>query len=172
MNNLKTITAITLWQPWASLVAAGMKAWETRSWPTDYRGPLLIHSAARKSLPYRACFGLEAAEFVQSRLGPWQALPRGQLLVLCHLADCLPVEQVLQRDPLAETSELAPYEFEFGDYSPGRWAWRVRLTNRLHPYQVTGRQGLWKFQVPGPGWLDQVTAERMPRPSHPSSLPY
>lgn len=40
--------ALTLWQPWAQLVALGVKVIETRSWGTKYRGPLLIHAAARK----------------------------------------------------------------------------------------------------------------------------
>lgn len=40
--------AVTLWQPWASLVAIGAKTIETRSWATSYRGPLAIHAAARK----------------------------------------------------------------------------------------------------------------------------
>lgn len=39
--------AITLWQPWASLVAVGLKRAETRGWSTRYRGPLAIHAAAR-----------------------------------------------------------------------------------------------------------------------------
>jgi activating signal cointegrator 1 len=37
--------AITLTQPWATLVAIGAKRIETRSWPTNYRGPLAIHAA-------------------------------------------------------------------------------------------------------------------------------
>lgn len=41
------IPAITLWQPWASLIAAGQKCYETRSWQRSYRGPLAIHSANR-----------------------------------------------------------------------------------------------------------------------------
>jgi hypothetical protein len=36
--------ALSLTQPWASLVVAGAKKLETRSWPTYYRGPLLIHA--------------------------------------------------------------------------------------------------------------------------------
>lgn len=40
--------ALTLWQPWASLVALGIKTIETRSWSTQYRGPLAIHAAKRK----------------------------------------------------------------------------------------------------------------------------
>jgi activating signal cointegrator 1 len=38
--------ALSLWQPWASLVALGVKTIETRSWSTSYRGPLAIHAAA------------------------------------------------------------------------------------------------------------------------------
>jgi hypothetical protein len=39
--------AITLYQPWAMLVALGKKQIETRSWKTDYRGPLAIHVAKK-----------------------------------------------------------------------------------------------------------------------------
>lgn len=34
--------AITIWQPWASLLAYGGKQFETRSWATSYRGPMDI----------------------------------------------------------------------------------------------------------------------------------
>lgn len=39
--------ALTLHQPWASLVACGVKTIETRSWSTSYRGPLAIHAAVK-----------------------------------------------------------------------------------------------------------------------------
>jgi len=39
--------AITIWQPYASLVAIGAKKYETRSWATKYRGPIAIHAAAK-----------------------------------------------------------------------------------------------------------------------------
>ena len=37
--------AISLKQPFAALVAAGVKQFETRKWRTNYRGPLLIHAS-------------------------------------------------------------------------------------------------------------------------------
>lgn len=37
--------AITIWQPWASLLVCGEKKYETRSWATSYRGPIAIHAA-------------------------------------------------------------------------------------------------------------------------------
>ena len=36
--------ALTIKQPWASLIIYGDKDVENRSWPTSYRGPLLIHA--------------------------------------------------------------------------------------------------------------------------------
>ena len=39
------IRALTLHQPWASLIAWGVKRYETRPRPLSYRGPLAIHAA-------------------------------------------------------------------------------------------------------------------------------
>ena len=38
--------ALTLSQPYATLLALGQKRIETRSWSTSFRGPLLIHAGA------------------------------------------------------------------------------------------------------------------------------
>lgn len=40
--------ALTIRQPWASLIAHGVKTIETRSWSTEYRGPLAIHAGKAK----------------------------------------------------------------------------------------------------------------------------
>ena len=37
--------ALSLYQPWASLIVYGHKRIETRSWSTTYRGTLLIHAS-------------------------------------------------------------------------------------------------------------------------------
>lgn len=45
--------ALSLHEPWASLVKEGRKTIETRSWQTRYRGPLAIHaSQTLKSVEY------------------------------------------------------------------------------------------------------------------------
>jgi hypothetical protein len=38
---------ISIRQPWASLIASGLKDVENRTWPTRYRGPVLIHASQR-----------------------------------------------------------------------------------------------------------------------------
>ena len=44
--------ALTIYQPYAALIAAGGKRYETRSWKTSYRGPIAIHAGKnRKAFP-------------------------------------------------------------------------------------------------------------------------
>lgn len=68
--------AITIWQPWASLIALGVKTIETRSWSTDYRGPLAIHAAATPAgilgLP-GDCEGNQEGQWAYGYLGDYQA---------------------------------------------------------------------------------------------------
>jgi len=49
------IKAISLHQPWASMIAQGSKTIETRIWPTDHRGDLLIVSTQRPEIPGFLC---------------------------------------------------------------------------------------------------------------------
>ena len=44
--------ALTLYQPWATLIAIGAKKIETRSWGTNYRGPLAIHAGKNREWEY------------------------------------------------------------------------------------------------------------------------
>lgn len=86
--------AITLWQPWASLVACGAKTWETRGWPTKYRGPLRIHASAKVPADWLAVGGwsvYRAADAVRAldRMGGWHVLPLGALMATVNLVDCV-----------------------------------------------------------------------------------
>jgi len=38
---------ISIRQPWASLIVSSLKDVENRTWPTRYRGPVLIHASQR-----------------------------------------------------------------------------------------------------------------------------
>ncbi len=41
--------ALTIKQPWASLIVHGIKNIENRTWKTNYRGRILIHASAKDS---------------------------------------------------------------------------------------------------------------------------
>ncbi len=40
--------ALSIKQPWAWLITSGQKDIENRSWPTKYRGPILIHAGKQR----------------------------------------------------------------------------------------------------------------------------
>lgn len=94
--------ALTLHQPWATLVAAGVKRIETRSWSTKYRGPLAIHAAMRD--PNKPSLGgtwTIGDWFVVSQCEPyyWELrqgarrvpLPLGAIVATCDLVDVVPI---------------------------------------------------------------------------------
>jgi hypothetical protein len=128
------IPALTLWQPWASLIAIGVKPFETRSWPTSHRGRLAIHAGTdRRGLAL--CRGEPGIEAALAAAGlTLDALPLGRILAVADLVQCWRAEAILA-DDLADP---------FGDYSPGRWAWHLHRIRPLHePIPCTGRQRLW-----------------------------
>ena len=74
--------ALTLLQPWASLVAIGVKRWETRAWRTSYAGPLAIH--ASKGFPDDARLLAHEEEMLGHLPSP-TALPRQAVLAVVRV---------------------------------------------------------------------------------------
>lgn len=52
---MAVLKALSLKQPWANMIASGEKTIETRRWPTDYRGPLLIVASKTPNIPPAGC---------------------------------------------------------------------------------------------------------------------
>lgn len=47
--------AISVRQPWANMIASGVKTIETRTWPTKYRGRVLIVSSKKPNIHPAGC---------------------------------------------------------------------------------------------------------------------
>ena len=77
---MKTIKALSVHQPWASMIALGPKTIESRTWYTYYRGELLICSTKKINDNYRR-------------------LPYGQALCIVNLIECRPMKK--SDEPLA-----------------------------------------------------------------------
>lgn len=138
--------AISLHQPWASLIALGLKRVETRSWPTSYRGPLLVHAAKRWTAAEREVVArLRAADVAFRVLLPddWETgaanPPLGAILAVVNVTDCQP----MTAESIARTPER---ERMVGGWAPGRWAWETADWMRpvLPPIPLRGRQGLFE----------------------------
>lgn len=136
--------AISLWEPWASLIALGLKTYETRSWETSYRGPLAIctvkqvpadHREAVDDFIRRGPFVDELQAVGITSLAIAEAMG-ARVVAIATLDSCRPAAVVRQK--------LSIRERQAGDYKDGRFAWRlgnVRALEGLYP--VSGMQKLW-----------------------------
>src|SRR4051794_38411973 len=116
--------AITLHQPYATLIAIGAKRIETRGWRTRYRGPLAIHAARSLSPERRALCVREPFRTVLQQAGYTDPdrLPLGAVVATCSLLACLPTGPVAGTRPHA-LPRIGSAEWAFGNYAPGRWQW-------------------------------------------------
>jgi activating signal cointegrator 1 len=150
----RTMKAISLWQPWATLIAIGAKRIETRSWMTYHRGPLAI--AATKSTPAdaktAALFNGNIRRSLQDarlwRPGEELALPEGCVLCTARLVDVRPVPD--RPTTIAGVTIPPPEpELSFGHYAPRRFAWLLADVVQLaEPVPCAGGQRLWDWRRP------------------------
>lgn len=169
--------AISLWQPWASLVAIKAKTIETRHWPAPSRmigKRIAIHAAKRWTQdeellcftePFTSVlcehFNITATcasreHFLQEAITC--DLPKGAIVATAILAYCVPSEQVFAAsDPSISDSgwikeanrvQAYPYEFAFGNLKPERYAWLLRDIEALpEPIPFKGAQGFFEVAL-------------------------
>lgn len=153
--------AISLWQPWASLVVLGSKTIETRHWSTNYRGPLLIHAAKRlnrqEMWAYQQDQQFMSAFHKMGKDANLFQLPFGAIVGMVDLVDCRPSESF--RESMREKiwakydwhteDEMNAWwtEEHLGNFEPGRFGWVLENPvayegDRIVPYK--GSQGFFE----------------------------
>lgn len=128
--------ALTISQPFASLIADGEKLVENRTWETRYRGRLAIH--AGKGLQYLT--RAEAEDY-----------PRGCVVAIAELFACMPLESMRQisRSQSIQRSSLTIGEVLDHEHTEGPWCWILRDVRKLdQPIPCTGAQSIWNWDVP------------------------
>lgn len=123
---------ITIKQPYASLIAAGLKEYEFRTWKTAYRGPILIHagkSIDREAVEKFSCYNLD--------------YPLGCIIARAELTDCVPVDDGL-RTTLRERNFLI---YSGTTESPQWQGYGFQLENilKIAPIPINGKLGLWNY---------------------------
>lgn len=155
--------ALTLRQPWATLVAVGAKTIETRSWGTRYRGPVVIHAAKTFSRP-EVALTLEApfSTVLRDHINYPRDLPLGAVIAVVDLVDVVRMDASEPSEcPGLQGRELGEHEAAFGFYSPERFAWVLDIARPLRePVPARGALGLWEVEPNDFFPEDQTRSER------------
>jgi hypothetical protein len=132
--------AITIHQPWAWLIAEGVKPYENRSWKTAYRGPLAIHVGAPSTWKEAAVVAT-LDDLVESGMLPADRRPTlevlrgelGQVIAVSELRDCKTSEEA-KAGPGGAWVNDSGFAFDLAD------------VRRVKPIALTGKQQLFNVE--------------------------
>lgn len=138
--------ALSLWQPHALAIGVGLKAYETRGWATDYRGPIAVH-AAKRPWTDEGPWHTEARRILQEYVAkhgptPWSF---GAVVCTADLVSCVRTIELRGRI-------LPEHEF-WGDFSDGedgrgRYAFKLENVKMLdRPFYCRGMQGWFEVDL-------------------------
>ena len=121
--------ALTVKQPWATLIAEGMKEYEFRSWKTNYRGKLLIHAGAGIDKDAMKKFKHLNLEY-----------PSKKIVALVDLEDCLYLDEKLN-EKIVNSGNIA-----YGTSYKEGYAWKLSNIKKIEKQEtINGKLGLWNY---------------------------
>ena len=122
---------ITLKQPWATLVAEGIKKYEFRSWKTNYRGKLLIHAGVgidKKEMDRFKDLNLE--------------YPSKRIVAEAEIEDCLELDDKLNNEIITENNIAYGLKYRTG------YAWKLKNIKKINSNEIlNGQLGLWNYEL-------------------------
>ncbi len=142
--------AITIKQPWATLIPRGLKEFETRSWATKHRGAIAIH--AGKTIDKEA-FNEPVIYSTLMKIGIRSPidLPTGVVIATANLMECHKItsdyySMYEQKNAGTDKGHLIEGdEWWFGNYEEGRYAWQLSDVQAIEPVPAKGQLSLWNW---------------------------
>ena len=120
--------ALTIKEPWASLIINGYKNYEFRSWKTNYRGKILIHTSKT----------MEKVEGVEKYNLNYI---KGAIIGEVTITDCILVDETLDKRLRKENNIV------YKNNHVGCYAWKIENIKKYDkPIYVNGKLGLWNYQ--------------------------
>lgn len=117
--------ALSVKQPWASLIAWKAKTLEVRSWRTKYRGPLTIVSSQSPEYPQKMILEMEEESGM--------AFPNGVAICTANLVDVRPGKKSDKKTALCDPT--------------GQFVWVLEdVVHVLHNFPVKGRLGIFDLK--------------------------
>ena len=128
--------ALSIIEPWATLIKEKKKFIETRSWKTSYRGELYIHASSKK-IKRSDEHTIELLKLI-----PDIPMGYGHILCKCKLVDCIYMDQ-----KFLEEIQNSQQESLCGEYSIGRYAWILKNIEPLPvPIPAKGHLSIWNYE--------------------------
>ena len=122
---------ITLKQPWATLVAEGIKRYEFRSWKTNYRGKVLIHAGAgvdKKDMERFSYLNLK--------------YPSKRIIAEVEIEDCLELTDKLNQEIIDENN------IAYGSKVREGYAWKLKNVKKIDlGREINGKLGFWNYDL-------------------------
>ena len=122
--------ALTVCQPYATMIVCGEKRVENRDWPTRYRGSMYIHAGKSRAW-------LQDGDEEQ-----YPNMPFGAVVAIVKLVDCVQLE--------TKAADAYPWLYDHL-HADGPWCWILDQVTPIGPWPYRGRQGLFDIDD-----LDQV----------------
>ena len=131
-------------QPWASLFVLRENQYETRSWKTNYRGPMAIHTSLK--IDKAVCKHIAIQELLGKHGYTTVNLPTGKIIAICELVNCIKVTENNQTWAVLEDGRIVEgNDFFLGDFRVGGYAWEVKEMKLLDEWiPAKGKLGLWE----------------------------
>jgi hypothetical protein len=154
--------ALTIWQPWASLIMIGAKPVEFRKWDYRERQPnlvdarIVVHAAAREIKPAEIFELIKRCESGETSLLPERALP-----LLRKIFDARKCRGVVNLSAALGTARLcSPYDVDRLFKKPDSdrvehhmFAWPLKdIQAFVEPIPMSGAQGFWNAQIGDVPW--------------------
>ncbi|MBR3898623.1 MAG: ASCH domain-containing protein [Bacilli bacterium] len=120
--------ALTIKEPWASLIVQGFKKYEFRSWKTNYRGKILIHAGlSREDVDRFKDYNLDISS--------------GEIIGEAYITDCIKVDDEFDK----ELREIDP--IVYGNNHVGVYAFKLENALKYEDkVKVKGKLGLWNYE--------------------------
>lgn len=123
---------LTIKQPFASLIAEGIKKYEFRTWRTKYRGELLIHAGKgidKKAMEKYKKYNLD--------------YPSGCIIAKVVVTDCIKIDDEAKKI-LKEENEFV-YENAIKNDKGNLYGFKIENVERITPIKVNGKLSLWDY---------------------------
>ena len=140
--------ALSVKNPFAGLIAHGLKRYEVRTFKTKYRGPLVICSSKKSATNlyqyYKSIdFGLDFWESIEAF--KIDEVPNGHALAIVDLVDVIPYEGTREQQSGSYT-ELEALQEYFGQKQ--YYLWKLENARLIEPVPVKGQLGIFNIELP------------------------